>query len=83
MRMLGCKTVSVLSGVGLAREEIQRLSSIPLRHSRPFRLVSIGRLLHWKGFELGLQAFAKFQHQCPDSEYWILEQDPRERGWRH
>ena len=79
MRMLGCKQVFLLSAVGLSREEIQGLSSIPVRHEDPFRLISIGRLLDWKGFELGLRAFAKVQHQFPDSEYWVIGEGPERR----
>jgi glycosyltransferase involved in cell wall biosynthesis len=66
-------------GVGLAQEEIQRLSSIPFRHSGPFRLISVGRLLHLKGFALGFQAFAKIQHRYPDSEYWVIGRGPERK----
>jgi glycosyltransferase involved in cell wall biosynthesis len=39
------------------------------------KLLSIGRLLHWKGFHLGLQAFA--QANLPaDTEYWIIGEGP-------
>lgn len=76
MRILGCKRVSLLSEAGLTQGEIERLSSFPFRQSGPFRLVSVGRLLHLKGFEFGVQAFAKFQSKCPDSEYWIIGNGP-------
>ena len=79
MRMLGCRRVSVRSAVALSQEEIRRLSSLPFRQSRPFRLVSIGRLLHLKGFALGLQAFAEIQHRCPDSQYWVIGIGPERR----
>ncbi|MEO1342468.1 MAG: glycosyltransferase, partial [Cyanobacteria bacterium J06635_13] len=32
--------------------------------------ISIGRLLHWKGFHLGLRGFAKAN--LPDAEYWLV-----------
>jgi glycosyltransferase involved in cell wall biosynthesis len=79
MRMLGCGRVSLLSGLGLAQEEIRRLSLIPIRQNGPFRLLSIGRLLHWKGFHLSVRAFAEFQRQFPGSEYWVIGEGP-ERG---
>lgn len=43
------------------------------------RFISMGRLLHWKGFHLGLRAFA--QANLPDdAEYWLLGDGPeRER----
>jgi glycosyltransferase involved in cell wall biosynthesis len=34
----------------------------------------MGRLLHWKGFHLGLRAFA--QANLPDAEYWLLGDGP-------
>jgi glycosyltransferase involved in cell wall biosynthesis len=79
MRALGCKSVSVMPGIALDHEEIERLSSVPFRHKHPFRLVSIGRLLHLKGFWLGLQAFSKIQGQYPDSEYWIIGEGPERK----
>ena len=42
----------------------------------PFRLVSIGRLLHWKGFHLGLRAFAQLHRRLPDSEYHLIGDGP-------
>jgi len=40
------------------------------------RFISMGRLLHWKGFHLGLQSFAKAN--LPDAEYWILGIGPEQ-----
>jgi glycosyltransferase involved in cell wall biosynthesis len=76
MRRLGCSDVSVVSQAGLPSDEIEMLGRIPFRESRPFRIVSIGRLLNWKGFDLALQAFAKFHAKHPESEYWILGDGP-------
>jgi glycosyltransferase involved in cell wall biosynthesis len=80
MRMLGCRRVSVLTQVGLPQEEILRLSTIPLCHSGPCRLISIGRLVHWKGFHLSVRAFADFHRQFPASEYWIIGDGPERKG---
>jgi glycosyltransferase involved in cell wall biosynthesis len=55
------------------------LSRIPDRHSSPFRLISIGRLLHWKGFELGLRAFALFCPEFAAAEYWIIGDGPERK----
>ena len=76
MRLLGCKRVSVMPGIALPQEEIQHLSSMPTRYSSPFRLLSVGNLIHWKGYHLGLQAFAQFHHKFPESEYWLIGQGP-------
>jgi glycosyltransferase involved in cell wall biosynthesis len=80
MRRLGCRKVSVLSQVGLPAEEIAQLGALTVQQGDPFRLVSIGRLLHWKGFELGLRAFARLRLQFPAAEYWIIGEGPERAG---
>jgi glycosyltransferase involved in cell wall biosynthesis len=80
LRALGCKNTSVLPAVGLPAAELQKLAAIPIPNGDTFRVVSLGRLLYWKGFDLGLRAFARFHSSCPNSEYWILGDGPeRER----
>jgi len=79
LRALGCRNVLVHPAVGLASEEIRALSAFPLRQSDPFRLFSIGDLLHLKGFDLGLRAFARFQARFPATEYWIIGDGPERK----
>lgn len=62
--------VKILNESGLSQTDIERLDRVPLPDSQPVRFISIARLLHWKGFHLGLQAFA--QANLPDAEYWIV-----------
>ncbi len=70
---LGAKQVQVYSQVGMAPEQMMELAALAANHSQTIRFVSVGRLLHWKGFHLGLQAFAQAQPQLPkDAEYWIV-----------
>src|ERR1700716_2153864 len=77
LRAMGCTKVSVMAQVGLPAGEIQQLAAIPARHAdAPFRLFSLGRLLHWKGFELALLAFAKFAERVPGAEYWLIGDGP-------
>jgi glycosyltransferase involved in cell wall biosynthesis len=59
--------------------EIDLLARIPFREADTFRLLSIGTLLHLKGFDFGLRAFARFRTQFPKSEYWLIG-DGAERG---
>jgi glycosyltransferase involved in cell wall biosynthesis len=73
---LGAKHVEVLSHVGLSAFELERLSSLPPRTDEPFRLASIGRLLQWKGFHLGIEAFARLRRKVPGAEYWIIGEGP-------
>jgi glycosyltransferase involved in cell wall biosynthesis len=76
---LGCRKVAVLSQVGLPAEEILELASLPPRNGTPFRVASLGRLLHWKGVALGLRAFAELNRENPASEYWVIGNGPELR----
>ncbi|WP_416666466.1 glycosyltransferase family 4 protein [Egbenema bharatensis] len=67
---LGSHTVKVISQVGLSDQEIQLLQNLDIAEQPVVRFVSIGRLLHWKGFHLGLRAFA--QANIPNAEYWFF-----------
>jgi glycosyltransferase involved in cell wall biosynthesis len=79
LRALGCRNVIIHSAIGLMSEEIRTLSAFPLRQSDPFRLLSTGDLLHVKGFDLGLRAFARFQARFSATEYWIIGDGPERR----
>jgi glycosyltransferase involved in cell wall biosynthesis len=76
MRALGCRNVVLYSEAGLSEEDILRLAALPQHREGPFRIVSIGRLLHWKGFDLGVRAFARVANEFPNSEYWIVGDGP-------
>jgi glycosyltransferase involved in cell wall biosynthesis len=79
LRRLGAKHVTVHPQFGMNAREIDYFGNIPIRPSTPstpFRVISMGRLIHWKGFHLSLRAFAKFQASYPNSEYWIVSGGP-------
>ena len=80
LKRLGAPRVEILSQVALSDEEISLLGNLPPRAGNPFRLLSLGRLLHWKGFHLGLQAFARFVRDFPESEYWLIGNGPERRN---
>jgi|WetSurSiteA1Bulk_404760.scaffolds.fasta_scaffold06676_3 glycosyltransferase involved in cell wall biosynthesis len=62
---------------GLPEEELEKLAILSSRpQNRTFRIISIGRLLGWKGFSLGLIAFARLQRKVPWSEYWLIGDGP-------
>ncbi len=73
---LGAARVIVEPQFGMDDEQLDFFGRFPTRTERPFRLISIGRLLHWKGFHLGLQAFARFHRLLPESEYWVVNDGP-------
>ncbi len=72
LRQIGCNNVSVVSAIGLPREELAELGAIPYREDGPFRVLTVGRLLHWKGIAFALRAFARFHAAFPESEYWLV-----------
>jgi len=76
LEALGCTRISILAEAALPAKEIDELAAIPPREGGPFRALSLGRLLHWKGFALGLRAFARFQARVPNAEYWLIGDGP-------
>ncbi|HLP88550.1 MAG TPA: glycosyltransferase [Nostocaceae cyanobacterium] len=71
---IGAGSVEIIPESGLAEEEIARLEQYQIADTFPVRFISMGRLLHWKGFHLGLRAFA--QAGLLDAEYWIVGDGP-------
>lgn len=61
---------------------IEPCTSLALPQSSPkatgLKLLYVGRLLYWKGLHLGLEAFASFLKQYPDSRLTIIGQGPDE-----
>jgi glycosyltransferase involved in cell wall biosynthesis len=76
LRRLGGARVIVHAQRAMNQEEMRHFASFPLRREKPFRLISIARLLHWKGIHLAIRAFAEFVKKCPESEYWIINTGP-------
>lgn len=71
---MGAEKVHIVPEVGLLDEEIAVLNQSPQPASQPVRFISMGRLLHWKGFHLGVQAFAKAN--LSEAEYWLVGDGP-------
>lgn len=76
LQKMRAPNVSVRMSFAMTPAEIAEFAALPPKPDGPFRLISIGRLLPWKGFHLGLQAFAQFHRRCPDSEFWIVNTGP-------
>jgi len=80
IKKLGARNIQIYSQIGLNKDEINELQHLSYHGSPPFRVVSIGRLLHWKGFHLSLKGFARFYEKFPDSEYWFIGNGPEEQN---
>jgi glycosyltransferase involved in cell wall biosynthesis len=77
LRKLGAAEVQVISETGLPEEELHRLNQYPLpASSDSIKFISMGRLLHWKGFHLGIRAFAAAN--LPKAEYWLCGEGPEQ-----
>ena len=74
MERLGVRALAVLSQLGLSDVELAGLARCRAPEAPPVRFISIGRLLHWKGFNLGLEAFAKLK--ASDTEYLVVGSGP-------
>jgi glycosyltransferase involved in cell wall biosynthesis len=74
VRAMGATNVEVFPEASLTQEEIDRLIQCGTTNLKATRFISMGRLLHWKGFHLGLRAFAAAK--LPDAEYWVLGDGP-------
>ena len=67
---MGVKKLQITSESSLPQSEIANLAHYTLPDDSSVRFISMGRLLHWKGFHLGVRAFAAAN--LPDAEYWII-----------
>jgi glycosyltransferase involved in cell wall biosynthesis len=74
VRKMGAKAVRIASETALARSDLDLLAQLPPPNSSPVRFIEIARLLHWKGFHLGLRAFA--EANLSDADYWIVGDGP-------
>ena len=62
--------LQISSESSLPKAEIARISGYQASDTATVRFISMGRLLHWKGFHLGIKAFA--QANLSNAEYWVV-----------
>jgi glycosyltransferase involved in cell wall biosynthesis len=78
LHAIGAKHVELSSQVGLSAAERAYLGELDSpTASGPVRFLSLGNLLHLKGFHLGLRAFAA--SNLADAEYWLIGDGPYRR----
>jgi glycosyltransferase involved in cell wall biosynthesis len=78
--ILGAREVQIYPESGISIDEIEKLGMTNGGESDKFIIISIGRLLHWKGFHLGLMAFSELLSAFPSSEYWIVGEGPERQN---
>ena len=59
LQKMGAHSIDLQPEAGLSDDEISQLGQLPLPVDQPLRFISMGRLLHWKGFHLGIRGFAE------------------------
>jgi glycosyltransferase involved in cell wall biosynthesis len=75
--VLGCARVEMEACVGMTAGDCEAIAQLPAAKAAGcFRAISIGNLLCWKGFDLGIAAFAQLASKRPQAEYWILGDGP-------
>jgi glycosyltransferase involved in cell wall biosynthesis len=77
MRAIGGQGTTVYPAIGVTQEDLEVLDALASGNADVVRFLSIGRLIHWKGFDLGIAAFAKANP--PDAEYWIVGDGPERK----
>ena len=70
LRALAATNVRIYPAIGLTKEDLDCVTTVEPSDRPTLRFISAGRLLHWKGFHLGLRAFARAN--LPGAEYWIV-----------
>jgi glycosyltransferase involved in cell wall biosynthesis len=74
LRALGSRRVETVLQNGLLDDELEQLLDKGCKARTAFRFVSVGRLIHWKGYDIGLRAFARAN--IASAEYWLIGSGP-------
>jgi glycosyltransferase involved in cell wall biosynthesis len=81
LKKIGVNNAHVLCPVACSSEEAETIINLKNKYSNSTKknentvFISIGRLLHWKGYHLSLRAFAKGNFK--NAEYWIVGDGPQ------
>jgi len=77
LKRIGAREVKIFGQLGLPEEELTLLGTLPNPPQKPIVFLSIGHLIHWKGFHLGVMGFA--QSGLSNAEYWVVGGGPERR----
>lgn len=76
LRALGSKRIEIWPEIALLESEFKKFVGSRGKPKDDIRFVSITRLIHWKGCDISLRAFA--QAKIAGAEYWLIG-DGRDR----
>lgn len=74
LQQVGATNIVISTQVGLSKSDIDTFSLVAPLPEKPIRFISIGNLVHLKGVDLAIRAFAKAN--LADAEYWIVGDGP-------
>lgn len=77
LKRMRVQKVTIFSQLGLSEEELTAITELSQLIEHPTSFISIGNLIHLKGFHLGIMAFA--QSGLSNTEYWIVGNGPERR----
>jgi len=80
VKRLKVKRCKIMTQVGLTEEELSFFDRFEPDNNAGKYFLSIGNLLHWKGFHLGLEAFAQAKTLHQSHEYWFIGDGPQRRS---
>lgn len=82
IKKLGAKKIVILSQVGMSISEIkkiEKLKSNTKRNNRTIYFISIGNLIHLKGFHISIKAFSTLYENLKNVKYIIVGSGPEHK----
>jgi len=73
MKLMGAESIQIMNSAALSEKDQQTLQKEVIKQDR-LTFISVGRLLEWKGFQLGLEAFSRAN--LPNARYLIVGSGP-------
>lgn len=80
LNKLGTERVKIFSQIAFDKADYNQIACIKNSKTNNYKILSIGRLLHWKGFQFGIYALEKFLHNYPNAEYAIIGDGPEKNN---
>jgi len=73
---IGYTNIHLLTQVALESSYLEKLESDGNNNDGIFRFISIGRLIHWKGFDMAIEALMHLKKKNYNFEYYIVGEGP-------